>query len=358
VRRSESTGRERRTTIAAPHSSAEDAAASPRRQLIALWTLVAVFAAITVLRSHLVGIPLRDPHGEILRNRLLISLGLLVGLAVVDGFVRTPRAGRRPGAVVRVLRERWTPRRIALAIAVLLAYHLVYFCYHNLKSWVAFRPLHDDTLRQWDHWLFLGHTPAVMLHDLLGQHVAAYVLMVIYESFTTLISLCVVASVVFVDRVEDGFVFLFSGVWVWILGAGSYYLIPAIGPFHAAPRDFSGLPHTMIQDTQAKYLDQRAHLLADPRAHDAFAQIGAFASLHIAMTTLVLLMAHHFGLRRAVRAMVVFVGLTMVATVYLGWHYAVDDLAGMAIAVVATMLGGVMVRGGRRERVRVTTSSC
>ena len=40
----------------------------------------------------------------------------------------------------------------------------------------------------------------------------------------------------------------------------------------------------MIQDTQARYLGQRAYLLAHPAASDAFAQISAFASLHVAVT--------------------------------------------------------------------------
>jgi membrane-associated phospholipid phosphatase len=242
-----------------------------------------------------------------------------------------------------------------LVTAGLLAYHLVYFCYHNLKSWVAFRPLRDDVLGRWDHSLFLGHAPAVILHDLLGQHVAAYVLMVVYESFSTLLALAVVASLALVEHVEDGYTFVASAVWVWILGVGSYYLIPSIGPFHSAPQQFSGLPHTMIQDTQSRYLEQRAQLLAHPHAHDSFAQLGAFASLHVAMTTFLLLMAHHYGLRRAQRAMAVFVCLTMVATVYLGWHYAVDDLAGVVIAVVSVALGRAMV--GRdvpaQDRLRV-----
>ena len=28
-------------------------------------------------------------------------------------------------------------------------------------------------LLRWDRWLFFGHSPAVLLHDLLGQDVAA-----------------------------------------------------------------------------------------------------------------------------------------------------------------------------------------
>jgi membrane-associated phospholipid phosphatase len=195
----------------------------------------------------------------------------------------------------------------------------------------------------WDRWLFLGHSPSVLLHDLLGQHVAAYVLMVVYESFSTLVSVSVVASMALTERVRDGYVFVASAVWVWILGVGSYYLIPSLGPFHSAPAEFRGLPHTMIQDTQARYMGQRAHLLAHPAASDAFAQVSAFASLHVGVTCLIVLMARYYGMRWTSVALTVFLAATIVATVYLGWHFAVDDLAGLLIAYVAFRLGRLTV---------------
>ncbi len=325
--------------------------------LVRVWVLVALFAAVTCLWSLHVGVPPRDPRGAVLRLRIAISLVLFLVLALVDAAARTPRPGWGLRRMFGVLRTRWPVRRLALAMSGLLAYHLVYFCYHNLKSWDAFNHVRDDLLMRWDRWLFLGHTPAVVLHDLLGQHVAAYVLMVVYESFSTLVTVSLVAAVVFVDRIRDGYVFVASAMWVWILGVGSYYLIPSLGPFHYAPQDFAGLPHTMIQDTQAKYMAQRAHLLADPRAHDAFAQVSAFASLHVAVTCFLLLMAHYYRLRVVTRVMVVYLLATMLATVYLGWHFAVDDLAGLVVAGVSVLLGrlmihpaGVLARGDRHRR--------
>jgi membrane-associated phospholipid phosphatase len=136
---------------------------------------------------------------------------------------------------------------------------------------------------------------------------------------------------------------------VWILGVGSYYLIPSLGPFTSAPHLFAGLPHTMVQETQARYLAQRAHLLADPQAHDAFAQVSAFASLHVALTCLVLLMARYYGLRRTTWVLAVFLVATMLATIYWGWHFALDDVAGLAIAGISTWVGRLMVFPNRSE---------
>jgi hypothetical protein len=304
------------------------------------WLLVVLFAGVAVVRSLQVGIPLRDPHGEIFLTRIAISYGLFVLLVMGETLVRSRGSGRD---FRDTLRSRWPRRRIVLALGGLLAYHVVYFSYHNLKSWDVLNQPRDEMLLRWDRWLFLGHSPAVLLHDLLGQGVAAYALLGIYESFSTLVSLALVASIVFARRMRDGYVYVASAIWTWILGVGSYYLIPSLGPFHSAPGDFSGLLHTMIQDTQAKYLGQREHLLANPHAAHAFAQISAFASLHVAVVTLLVLMARYYRLRRLSQVLAVFLAGTVVATVYLGWHFAVDDLAGLVIAVVAYYLGRLTI---------------
>ena len=112
----------------------------------------------------------------------------------------------------------------------------------------------------------------------------------------------------------------------------------------------SRLPHTMIQDTQARYLGQRAHLLAHPQAHDAFAQISAFASLHVGVTTVLLLMARYYGLTRITRVLWVFLAGTLVATTYLGWHFFVDDIAGLAIGWLACWLGLRTIKPRRAQR--------
>lgn len=317
------------------------------RWLVPVWTVVVGFVVLTLLRSRAVGIPMRDPRGEVFATRVALSLGVFLVLVLLDARHRAAAGGSRsPRSVYEAARRRWTPRRVALALSGLGAYHVVYLCYHNLKSWDVLNEPRDAMLLHWDRVLFLGHSPAVLLHALLGEHVAAYILMAFYESFSTLITVAVVAAVVFPNRVRDGYVFIASGLWVWILGVGSYYLIPSLGPFQSAPQQFAGLPHTMIQDTQARYLAQRAYLLAHPQAPDAFAQVSAFASLHVAVTGLVLLMARYYGLRRITAVLEVFLAVTMVATLYLGWHFAVDDVAGVLIAVISVSLGEVMIYPG------------
>ena len=313
------------------------------RWLIGIWVLVAVFAVITAWRSEVVGVPMRDPEGQMFRGRLTSALVLFAVLTVLDAVLRARPAGWSPRRIAGVWRARWTPERLVLALSGLLAYHLVYVCYRNLKSWDAFNTVQDEVLLDLDRWLFAGHSPAVLLHDLVGEGAAAVVLMVVYKSFTYLAPFSVVASLVFIDRIRDGYVFLVSALWIWILGVASYYLVPSLGPFASAPGEFAGLRHTAITDTQAEYLRERAHLLADPSAGDAFASISAFASLHVGFTCMVWLMLRYYRFRRTARVMGIYLLAVMVSTVYFGWHFVLDDVAGVLLAVLAVALGRVMV---------------
>jgi hypothetical protein len=312
-----------------------------------VWALTAVFASIALLRSEHLGIPLRDPGGAMFRGRLTTAVTILVVLALADALVRgvrtAPLRWSLPEAV-RHLRGRWTWQRLLLVASGLLAYHVVYISYRNLKSWDALNTPRDDDLLAAERWLFLGHSPATLLHDLLGDQQAAVVLAVIYRSFTYLVPLSVVGTLALLPRVRQAYVMLCSALWVWILGLGSYYLIPTLGPFASAPDEFAGLRPTAITATQTKYLAERAHFLTDPQAGDAFVSISAFASLHVGFTCTVLLVTRYYGWRRTSHVLTAYLALVMVATVYFGWHFVVDDVAGVLLAVAAFTLGRWMVQ--------------
>ncbi len=332
--------------MSGPQPAAAEPAVSRRRDyrwIIGIWALVAVFALITALRSYQVDIPLRDPGGRLFRTRLLGSASFFAVFALIDAAVRVGLRGWSFRKAFDVLRTRWPAPRLALALSGLLAYHIVYVCYRNLKSWDVFNtPLDHDLLRI-DSWLFFGHSPAVLLHELLGRDASAHVLAAIYESFPNLVSISFVAALVFANRLRDGFVFLVAAMWVWILGVASYYLVPSLGPFASAPHEFAQLAQTSISSTQDTYLLQRTNLLADPSRPTSFASISAFASLHVGYTFMVVLMLRYYGLRRLMQLVAVFLVGTLLATIYFGWHFVTDDIAGLLLAYVAVRLARLMV---------------
>jgi hypothetical protein len=325
---------------------------SPWAWKLRVLAVVVCFAAIAWARSRQVDIPFKDPHGKLFRAKLPDTAEMLVIFLLVDVVVRW-LLGRRDGATLwSTVSTRWTPYRIVMITAGLVGYFVVYLSYRNLKSWDVLLTPHDAMLLRWDRWLFFGHSPAVLLHDLLGEDLAARLLTDLYESFSWLVTIALVSALAFTPTVRQAYVFVVAAMWAWILGVGSYYLIPSLGPFHQAPGEFAGLTRTSIQATQATYVEQRAHLLAHPQAADAFAQISAFASLHCALTCLIWLMARYYGLRILSWVVFAFLVGTVLATVYLGWHFAVDDVAGIAIAWVAVQLGKLTVTGTTRTPTR------
>jgi membrane-associated phospholipid phosphatase len=115
---------------------------------------------------------------------------------------------------------------------------------------------------------------------------------------------------------------------------------------------FSELPRTLVTHLQEMLLDDRVGFLADPATGTPQA-VAAFASLHIAMSFSALLAAHALRLdRRLVAALWAWLVLTFAATIYLGWHYVLDDVAGLAIGalafVLARALTGYDLRASRR----------
>ncbi len=306
-----------------------------------------VFAVIAILRSRQVDLAFRDPHGKLFRGKLTSTALTLLVFVAVDIVVRWWR-GRRDGrSLWQVARARWTPYRIGMIAAGLVAYFVVYLCYRNLKSWDVFRTPQDAMLLRWDRWLLLRPQPRRAAARPARPGPRRRRADHLYESFATIVTLALVASLAFAPTVRSSYVFIVSAMWAWILGIGSYYLIPSLGPFHEAPEEFAGLTRTSIQGTQEAYVVQRDHMLAHPHAADAFAQISAFASLHCALTCLIWLMARYYGLRVLSWVAFAFLCCTVVATVYLGWHFAVDDVAGIAIACVAVLLGKLTVLGRR-----------
>jgi membrane-associated phospholipid phosphatase len=304
-----------------------------------LWAVIVLFSAVVLARSAAVGVPVRDPDGQMFRDRLLKALAFLVIIALVEATVRARKGGWRPRKVLAALRERWTPQRIVLVATGLVGYHLVYLGYRNLKSWNAFNPLRDDDLLDFDKALFLGHSPAVLLHSLFGEAGSADFFSVVYRSFTYVIVFSLVGSLALIPSVRRAYVFLCAATYAWILGTLSYYLLPSLGPYATAPWEFDGLRATKITETQAEYLAERVHFLANSAAPDAFVSLGAFASLHVGFSTLVFLMARYYGLKRIARVLAVYLTLVVISTIYFGWHYVSDDIAGVLLAATAVLLG-------------------
>jgi PAP2 superfamily protein len=328
-----------------------------RRMLVAgpLVAIVSLVAAVVV--TNAAGLPLRDPD-HVAGKRLLAVLVLVALLFVLDVAVRAARrTGRRlptRAAMARVRRERWTLARGLAVGAALVSFYASYLAYRNLKSVVPLiRPeLFDGQLVELDRVLFGGNDPAAVLHALLGTGWATQFFSGAYMLFFIFIPGTLAFALVFTPNLQAGLFYATALSLNWLLGAGSYFLLPSLGPVYAEPSLFSQLPASGVTELQSFLLDQRAHFLADPTAVAA-QSIGAFASLHVSIFFTGALAAHLLGLGRTVRIGAWFLlGLTTTATIYLGWHYVLDDIGGVVLGAMAfalaSALTGFDVRRARR----------
>jgi membrane-associated phospholipid phosphatase len=335
--------------------SVDAPATAPRPAYLVVPVLAVAMLVFTLLWGGHFGLGLRDPdklHG----GRLLLLLGFLVvfwALDVVPRAIVQARAGsgRVFERIGEVARERWTLRRIGLAVGSILAFYVTYLCYRNIKSYLPLaRPeLFDAQLLEFERSLF-GQDPSVYLHELLGTGVAAHVLSTVYLLYLTFVPISIGFALVWSTDSAKGMWWLSALALDWVLGALSYFLIPSLGPAFASPELFTALPATGASALQQELLDHREAFLANPVGSGELQSIAAFASLHVAMVFTGVLMAHLLRIPRAVRiGLWVFLVLTVLATIYFGWHYVVDDIAGLAIGAIAVYLGGLLT-GWRIER--------
>lgn len=303
---------------------------------------VSVIAAL--LATDAAGLPLRDPD-HVAGRRLVLVLCLVAMLVVLDVVIR---AGRRSGtlrpsraSMQRVRRERWSLGRGLAVGGALVSFYLTYLAYRNLKSVVPLlRPgeLFDRQLADLDRVLFSGHDPAALLHALLGTGAAAHVLSAGYMLFFLFIPATLAVGLVFSRDLQAGLFYTTAQSINWLLGAGSYFLLPSLGPVYAEPAAFADLPVSGVTQLQDLLLDQRVEFLRDPAAGTA-QSIAAFASLHVSIFFTGALAAHLLRLRRRVKIGAwLLLGVTIASTIYLGWHYVLDDLAGLVLGAIAIAL--------------------
>jgi hypothetical protein len=353
------------STPLSPHASAAAAQdrggfALPGRRMLLAGPLVAIVTMATaLLATGEAGVPLRDPD-NVTGNRLVMAVSLILALFGIDIAVRAWRRseGRRPtwAAVVAVRREQWTLHRWLAVGGAIVAFYVTYLAYRNLKSVVPLlRPdeLFDSRLAGLDRGMFGGHEPAVLMHDAFGTGLATHVFSGTYMLFFLFIPGTLAVALVFSRNLRSGLFYATALSLNWLLGAASYFLLPSLGPIYADPAAFTALAGTDAGHLQAVLLEQRAEFLRDPALGTA-QSIGAFASLHVSIFVTAALAAHLLGLTRTIKIVAwVLVVLTVGATIHLGWHYFVDDIGGVAIAVlalaIARVLTGIDPRTARRR---------
>ncbi len=334
----------------------EDAAEVAPRQFLVPVVVGALSLALMLTVAVAEGLPVRDPDARFVGSPLAL-ISLVVGVfLVLDLIPRAFRAARQRGtswlrAVREIFLERWWGRRGVIIICCLLGFYATYLSYRNLKSFMPFlvEADQDQALLDLDRSLFFGSDPATLLQDALGTGFAAEVLSAGYLAFLSFVPLSLGIVLIVSSKVRLAVWYVSALCLVWILGVASYYALPSLGPIYASPELFATLPETGVSGLRDTLMEHRVEVIADPFATDAVQGIAAFASLHIAVVFTAALVAQLAGAARILRFVLwAYLGLTGLATIYFGWHYVSDDIAGLAIGAVAVYAAAYLVGEERR----------
>jgi membrane-associated phospholipid phosphatase len=317
----------------------------------------AVFVAVaTLVIAWVYDLPIRDPDSAVGPAYIWVPV-VLVAAFLTDVLPRSLWRARNPMRLPRVVREivreRWTWAHVRFALLGLGAWYITYAGFRNLKSFVPFvnRHLWDGVLEDVDRVLFFGHDPSVLLHDLLGTGAAAHFLSFIYVAWIVMVPASLVVALVWSRDARAGAWYVTAIAVDWVLGVTTYFLVPSLGPIYARPETFDGLAETGVTGLQRMMMEERHEVLVNPFTTDAVQTIAAFASLHVGISVTMCVMAELLRLHKGVRIFLwVFLALTVVATVYLGWHYFVDAIGGAALGVAGVWIAGKGTGNAFRRR--------
>jgi membrane-associated phospholipid phosphatase len=131
--------------------------------------------------------------------------------------------------------------------------------------------------------------------------------------------------------------YLFAFVSLFLIGTIVIYLGPTWGPVYFEPALFDFMKDSQLARLQQSLWKMKLTLDVDPHNREAIFMISGFPSLHIAVVT-----AGSMYLSRLSRwlalASWVFLALTVNSTLYLGWHYVLDDVGAVVLVWMCIFL--------------------
>ena len=325
------------------------------RELRCLVGIALVMCAATVAVTWAQNLPIRDPDDALGPSWVRLPL-ILLAAVLVDvlprAVLRQRQGGGAVGSLRKVLAERWPHTQIRFTLVGLVSWYLTYSAFRNLKSAVPFAndAVWDSRMDDLDQVLWLGHHPAEVLHHLFGVGWAATFFAAVYVLWIGLIPASLAWALTWTRNHALAAWFVTALGFDWVLGVAAYYAFPSLGPIYSRAGDFASLPESSTQ-LQSSMLEDRHVVLADATATDTLQTIAAFPSLHVGMMVTICLLVQ-WNTRRLLPRLLAWtmLVLTVLATLYLGWHFFVDVLGGAAVGALAAWLGA-LATGHRPPRL-------
>jgi membrane-associated phospholipid phosphatase len=198
--------------------------------------------------------------------------------------------------------------------------------------------VYDDWFIAADRLVCAGVSCPELLHSWLGtsltmlEYVSGH-----YFGYYTYMSLVVFLFVVCASRTL-AHQFLCAFVTLFLFGTFVIYLAPTWGPVYYYPEPFEFMRGSAMSGLQQNLWDMK-HILEQDRSNaGAVFMISGFPSLHVAVVTLGSI---YLARIHPLLALISwgFCVLTINSTIYLGWHYLLDDVGALALVWIALLVG-------------------
>jgi hypothetical protein len=278
---------------------------------------------IQALLWHISRAPLRT-----LGLTLADLLPVLLIQAIVGIGIRLAIGRREYAAVIRS--REWIIDTARIIVFSALSVHV--YGWIKLSVPVLHPTLLDRQLWEVDQAILFGHSPNILFLDLFSHPLALRFFDWTYANvFVASIN---IASIFFLSETNRRLRINFtnSNTLLWLVGAWLYVLVPSLGPAYRFPQVWLPLAAMLAntQELQRILMTNYQHVLRG-QSVNVLLGIAAFPSLHVAFEVLVTLwMRGKWRTLFIVIAVIIFLG-----SVVTGWHYLIDALAGVLLAVLA-----------------------
>ena len=317
----------------------------------AYWLLLAAQAIFAATLLYVVGMGPRQALHPLLKRcqaeklRIVLTLGFFLGVLWATTWLKAVVLTVDALALLEY-RDRFSSQKLRQAGAAILppaAYlffgFLLIFAWNDVIVSLRFFGQADPIFFAMDSWLLHGGSVSSIAHWAVRSFPISFFhfLEFVYLGMFPQIGAGLILSSVYGGR-RRGLQFVGTILMAYYVALLIFCLWPSQGPYLLCPDHFSRFPTTLRAYATQKTLIAVAQGLGKhlPRGRISFDYFIGFPCMHIAQPLVVMWFLRRW--KKMVIALAAYDALLVAAIVFLEWHYLVDILGGILVAVIAIVL--------------------